>query len=451
MWKTSFAVLFFLYPACFMGTLCAQGTVSFLENLSSEKIEHHVYVLASPEFEGRNNGTAGNDAARNYIIQLLEEYQITPANGVRYAVPFQHLGTRGTNIFGWIQGSDPELSQEYLLLSAHYDHLGKKQGVLYPGANDNASGCAALLEISRVLSQQRKYLKRSIMIAFFDAEEDTMKGSLHYAANPLVPLSQLACMMDMDLVGRPLLDRFSDILFVFGTEYSPVLRELAQSSSEVIPMDVQLGGTDLIGPRCDYFSFWIRQIPFVFLTRGQQSAYHQPYDVPETIDYNGLYQVAKLHLTLTEKLANHPVRPSFGKAEYHLDEVKSLKKLLLALSQEKEHSFWIQRFLKWSEQQLNQMLKRKKIRARDRWVLRGIVTTLLIESYRKGSQEQPSSAGEPLDIDVDVENETELDQFFDDFLENYEASTKSPSQEKLQDLIRQFEDEVGDFPEEDPK
>ncbi|MEK7484024.1 MAG: M28 family peptidase [Planctomycetota bacterium] len=436
-----FLSLFFLASAFSW----AQNPEHFLaDQLSSRAIEQHVYVLTSPEFEGRNNGTPGNAAARQYLIQQMEEYGIAPARAEGYEMPFSYLGTRGVNVFGWIPGSDPQLSKEYVLLSAHYDHLGIKQGVMYPGANDNACGCAVVLDISRVLSKNRSLLKRNVLISFFDAEEDIMKGSLYYVANPIVPLSQLACVLDMDLIGRPLLDRFPQKFMVFGTEYSPVLRELASSVKSSTSLEVQLSGTDLIGPRCDYFSFWIHQCPFIFLTRGQQKAYHQPYDIPETIDYSGLYQAARFAISLAEKLTQHPERPQYGKAHYHIDEVKGVLEMVQELKQAEGQSEWIQRFLQLGEGELKKMIRSNKIRNRDRWLLRGLTAMLLTESYRQGLQKEAPKIGPSFEM---LENaiDRELDQFLEEqggFDNSVREEGDEEATDNIQDLIKQFEDAV---------
>lgn len=443
----------FFWNLCFFLSsmlVFAQPTEHFLaDQLSAKAIEQHVYILTSPEFEGRNNNTPGNAAARQYLIQQLEEYGIGPARAEGYEVPFSHLGSRGVNIFGWIPGNDPKLAQEYVIISAHYDHLGVKQGVLYPGANDNACGCAVVLEIARILSKHRARLKRSVLISLFDAEEDMMKGSLHYAANPIVPLSQLTCVLDMDLIGRPLLDRFPQKFMVFGTEYSPILRELASSVKSSTSLDVQLAGTDLIGPRCDYFSFWIRKRPFLFLTRGQQKAYHQPYDIPETIDYIGLHQVARFAISIAEKLTQHSEAPQYGKAQYQIEEVHGILEMIQELKKSEEQSEWIQRLLQLGESELKKIIRRNKIRSRDRWLLRGLTSMLLMESYRQGlksdSDTSIHSALEAL--------ENQIDQELDQLLENYGDNTESDRDEgdtdasdDIQEVIRQFEDAV-DLPD----
>lgn len=404
MQTTSFLNLqfLFLFWVIFCGVSAQHSENDLFHKASLEKIRQHVFQISSPEFEGRNNNTSGNAKAREYIIKELQSYGVEPLQQNNYTVPFSFWGSQGVNILGKIQGNDPQFAEEYVFLSAHYDHLGIHNGVFYPGANDNACGVSSLLEMARILAQHQKYLKRSICIAFFDAEEDTMRGSFHYTFFPIIPLSKIACVLDMDLLGRPFLDQFPQHLFVFGTEYSSVLRQIVQKSKSLTSMKVQLSGTDLIGIRCDYAPFWLRKVPFLFVTRGQQRAYHQPYDRPETIDYEGLYQSNLFIRDIAWQIATHLERPHFEKANYLLEEFQFCLDLLQALKKTNQYSGWLNTFLEYGQNQLEQILQRKKSSDSDRWILRSITAALLLNSFQEGLETVPISR-QALENAIDAE------------------------------------------------
>jgi hypothetical protein len=275
----------------------------------------HVRFLADDALEGRLAGSPGERCAGDYIAGQFRRLGLLPAgdSGTFYqAVPLATAmnphapsGT-GRNVVAILEGSDSELRAEAIVVGAHYDHLGwGGAGSLAPdaravhnGADDNASGVAALLEVARALAAGPRPA-RSIVFAAFTGEESGLLGSAHYASNPAVPLARTRAMLNMDMVGR-LRDR---PLIVNGRgtaqEWPRFIAEAAKAESiEVVT------GEDGYGPS-DQTSFYARDIPVLHFFTNTHSDYHRPSDDWETIDAAGLKRVASLVARLATAAADH--------------------------------------------------------------------------------------------------------------------------------------------------
>lgn len=191
-------------------------------NLISQKnISYMVKELSSPAYDGRLPGTAGDAASRDYIIGLFKSLKLKPAGTAGYLLPFtttitQPDGEDGpanpqlgitaqtSNIIGVLPGNDPLLRKEVILISGHRDHLGHTpKGVPYAGANDDASGVAAMVELARAFSKLNTNNKRTIMFVAFGAEEQAYMGSMYQAANPVpaVPNENIVLVISIDMIG----------------------------------------------------------------------------------------------------------------------------------------------------------------------------------------------------------------------------------------------------------
>ena len=139
-----------------------------------ERLTKHVYFLASDSLQGRGAGTIDADKAARYIVQQFEEIGVEPYFKEGFYQPFEKYGTNTyKNIVGVIPGNDPVLKDDYIIIGAHYDHLGIRDNKIYNGADDNASGTATIIEMARILKSQQNSLKRSVIVVAFDAEETT--------------------------------------------------------------------------------------------------------------------------------------------------------------------------------------------------------------------------------------------------------------------------------------
>lgn len=272
-----------------------------------QNLQAHVAFLCRPDLKGRKAGTRGARVAAQYVERCYAAQGLLPWGEEKdYALPFGY----GRNIVGVLPGSDPALKDEIVLVSAHYDHLGRVGNRVHPGASDNAAGVAALLETVRVLTTDDQRPKRSIAFAAFDSEEQMLLGSFAFSVRPDVQAARIVAVINADILGRAFMDVVTNTLFVAGTEDYPALRSAVKqfgtsSGIRVLPL-----GTDLIGPRSDHVAFELRGVPCLFFTCGTCRDYHQPTDTPEKLDYTDLESSARTILATVQHMANAPALPS---------------------------------------------------------------------------------------------------------------------------------------------
>lgn len=243
-----------------------------------------VEELCSADCAGRAPGTRGGRTAREIVRRAFEEVGLEV-----HEQPIPAIG--GANLYGMIPGSTPG----WILIGAHYDHLGQLDGDTFHGADDNAAAIAILVELARAFVAKPSEGK-GLIVAAFDAEEppyflsDAM-GSEHFAQNPPVPLDQISLMVCMDLVGHAVGDAslppsIRDTVFALGAERSDPTRRLVDELSEAVEgVRVRRIDAETVPPLSDYWAFWRRRIPFLFLTNGRWRHYHTPQDTPERLDY----------------------------------------------------------------------------------------------------------------------------------------------------------------------
>jgi len=188
--------------------------------ISNEQIAEIMDTLSSDHFEGRGFGTKGIEKAAVYIENFLKQNNIKPFF-TQYRDSFT-VGTRvGYNIVGLIEGTDPKLKTELIILSAHYDHIGKSSNIkdsVYNGANDNASGVSAVLNIARKLSSNKQN-KRSIVIALFSGEEIGLTGSEHFADKIASKSTDIYCGVNIDMIASVLTNKPGKV-YISGFEKS---------------------------------------------------------------------------------------------------------------------------------------------------------------------------------------------------------------------------------------
>ncbi|SNT25670.1 PDZ domain-containing protein [Ekhidna lutea] len=269
-------------------------------------IEADISILASDSLAGREVGTEGEKMAADYIAAELKATGVQPkgTNGFYqsffvkdadnpHAQPSEETGEDGItgyNVVGMIDNPGDEL----VVIGAHYDHLGmgdfsslyRGEKAIHNGADDNASGIAAMLHLARVLSDQE--LNRDILFIGFSGEEKGLWGSNYFTKNPTVDLTKVNFMINMDMVGR--LDE-SKGLAVNGTGTSPIwnwlLDEVNADSLKLIK------GESGVGPS-DHTSFYLQDIPVLHFFTGQHEDYHKPSDDPEKINEEGILKVASI-------------------------------------------------------------------------------------------------------------------------------------------------------------
>ena len=263
------------------------------ETTLKERLEQHVYTLASDEMRGRLAGTEYARMAAEYIINQFEEIGIEPYFDDSYLQYFWNNSYQ--NVVGIIRGNDPVLKDEYIIVGAHYDHIGTFFGRIRNGADDNASGVAALIELGRELLQNQSSLKRSVILIAFDAEEAGLIGSAHFINRWELPLDSIKLMISIDMVGWY---QATEMVEYAGSGTLKRGNELVLNP-EIIPEELNVSTKKFetsIFVATDTFPFAAKRIPTLYVNTGLKSPYHSSRDEAHLIDYDGMTLIVG-HLT----------------------------------------------------------------------------------------------------------------------------------------------------------
>ena len=286
-----------------LAALCAPA----FSQTRQERLTEHVYYFASDSLKGRAAGSADAAKAAAYIINEYESMGLKPFYDDWY-MPFSRGGKNYANVVAVLEGNDPVLKDQYIVVGAHYDHLGVKDGKIYNGADDNASGSAAVIEIARALCANRDKLKRTVVIAAFDAEELGLYGS-NALAQQMIDQDSLdvRLMMSVDMVGWY---KAKNRLELEGVATIKNGRRLLQS--EKLNLKLKDFETSTF-TATDTEGFAKRQIPTIAASTGLKSPYHKPEDDAELIDYAGLDKVTDYLSDVTLEVATDENFASSGK------------------------------------------------------------------------------------------------------------------------------------------
>ena len=280
-------------------------------SITAEDLERHVDFLADDALQGRQPGTEGSRKARAYLQAELERLKIRPAGDDGGFG--QSAGVDYRNVLGIIEGSDPRLKDEVMLIGAHYDHVGYGTeensagpiGHIHNGADDNASGTSAVLELAEAFSRLPERPKRSILFAFWDAEEMGMLGSKYWCDHSAVSLDSVAAMVNLDMIGRLRDNR----LTVYGSRTSHGFRRLLSQEND--DLGLRLDFSWELEDDADHYTFFERGIPVLFLHTGIHDQWHAPTDDVELINGEGINRVVRLTFRVSYHLAQRPESPDF--------------------------------------------------------------------------------------------------------------------------------------------
>jgi Zn-dependent M28 family amino/carboxypeptidase len=265
-------------------------------------------MLASDEMRGRLAGSAEERKAFAYVKAALERAGATDVREQKLAIPAGESG----NVHAVVAG---RTSEHWLIVGAHVDHLGVQGGEIYRGAEDNASGVAVLLELARALVARQAELERSIMLVAFGGEEQGLLGSKAFVAKPPIELSRIDVMVNIDMIGRRLVDqaRFApfkaafgvrdDGLGVIGTRGRPVLRRIVDDACrttdialvapedfpEMVREEIERQSVN----RGDNAPFEQANVPALFFGTGESDDYHKPSDRIERLSFDIMSRRAK--------------------------------------------------------------------------------------------------------------------------------------------------------------
>jgi hypothetical protein len=248
--------------------------------VDSARLLTHLSVLAHDSMAGRAPGTEGSRAARSFIVDQLQQAGLTPF-GSSFEQPFTWEDSgAGVNVIGRLQGSGGD---GVIVLTAHFDHLGIRDGQLFNGADDNASGTAAALEIARLVAVEP--LRSTLVVALVDAEEVGLQGARAFVANPPVPLADVVLNVNLDMVSRS-----AGLLWASGAHHTPALRAPLERVAQTAPVRLRLGHDRPDAPEgddwtnsSDHGPFHANGIPFVYFGVEDHPDYHQPTDDFENV------------------------------------------------------------------------------------------------------------------------------------------------------------------------
>lgn len=239
-----------------------------------------VQVLSSNEYEGRQVGTEGSKKAQTFLLNRFKEVGLKPING-SYEQKFSPKSNlNGTNLYGMIEG---KVKDKYIVLTAHYDHLGKKGNDVYNGADDNASGVAALLSYAEYFNRNKP--NYTIVFLFVDAEEIGLKGAEHFVKNDPIEKEKILLNINCDMISR----NENKELYACGIFHYPLLKNFFNLDMRKYAFTLRFGH-DQVGKKedwtysSDHGPFHKAKIPFIYFGVEDHPDYHQTTDTFDKID-----------------------------------------------------------------------------------------------------------------------------------------------------------------------
>ena len=265
------SLVFWLLPTTHM---VAQPTIN------SPALLSHVEELASDSYGGREAGTPGNEKARNYI-----ERHYTRLGLAKFEDSYRSSFTGGQNVIGYAPGTED--AETYVIVTAHFDHLGTRNGQIYNGADDNASGTAALLEMAAYFKKHPP--KHSIIFAALDAEEKGLKGARAFVAKPPIPAEHFALIINMDMISN----NNKRELYAAGTYHYPFLKPYLKTAARSSDIELLFGHDKPNAGQQDwtyssdhgpFHAEW--NLPFIYFGVEDHPHYHKPTDDYDTINHD---------------------------------------------------------------------------------------------------------------------------------------------------------------------
>ena len=319
----------------------SQENIKYSNTININDLYDHIEILSSDSLEGRETGKPGQKMAAHYIANHFKNIGIPAFKRNTYFQKFKvksqrhvckcddcdltffkrifksNQTIRGENVLGYIEGTD--LKNELIIITAHYDHLGKHDSLIFNGADDDASGVAGAMEIAEafMIAKKEGYgPRRSILIMPVSGEEKGLLGSEYYTDNPIYPLENTIANLNIDMIGR--LDDWHDngnYVYLIGSDRLSI--ELHNLNEEInakyIGLDLDYRFNDEEDPnryyyRSDHYNFAKNNIPVIFYFNGIHEDYHRPSDTIEKLDFNKIETITKLIFLTAWELANRDER-----------------------------------------------------------------------------------------------------------------------------------------------
>ena len=294
------------------------------KTITTESLQTNLTVIASDEMQGRDTGSEGQKKAGRYIIDFYKKHDVGfPKGAADYYqhIPAAFLNAKrnenlpdSENIWAFIEGS--EKPEEIVVVSAHYDHVGMKNGEIYNGAEDDGSGTVAIMEIAAAFQKAKNEghgPKRSILIMHMTGEEHGLHGSRYYTQNPLFPLANTVADVNIDMIGRR--DKFhedsNNYVYLIGSDYlsTDLYNVCEEVNKKYNFLSIDYKYNDKSDPnryyyRSDHYNFAKKGIPVVFLYNGEHADYHKPTDEVSKIEFDALTVRTKYAFAIVSEIAN---------------------------------------------------------------------------------------------------------------------------------------------------
>lgn len=296
------------------------------KSITADELKTHLYIVASDEMQGRDTGSEGQKKAGKYLIEQYKKMGVSypkTMSSFYQTVPKEALKSRrgdlpeSENILAFIEGT--EKPNEIIVISAHYDHVGMKDGVIYNGADDDGSGTVALLEMAEAFQLAKKSgkgPKRSVLFLHVTGEEHGLLGSKYYSENPIFPLENTVVNLNVDMIGRCDAENCGkNYVYVIGSEMlSSELKKINENANAVntkLELNYKYddpNDTQRLYYRSDHYNFAKHNIPVAFYFDGIHEDYHKPTDDADKIDYSALQKRTQLIFATAWELANRKDR-----------------------------------------------------------------------------------------------------------------------------------------------
>ena len=292
--------------------------------ITEDVLRHHVSVIAHDSMRGRVTPSRGLDRTAAYIASQFARFELRPLGDSgtfiqHYPIPSGGRG-QAPNVVGLLEGSDPALRGQYLVFSAHMDHVGVGQPVggdsIYNGADDNASGTAAVMALAEAFARAKERPRRSIIFLTVSGEEEGLWGSAYFASHTPVPVDSLVADLNIDMIGR----NWRDTIVAIGREHSDLGPTVARVA--VAHPELRMATIDDPWPnenfyyRSDHYNFARRGVPALFFFSGTHADYHGPDDEIDKIDFEKEMRIVRLLYYFGSEIANAADKPKWNPESY---------------------------------------------------------------------------------------------------------------------------------------
>lgn len=317
----------------------ANDPTPFAQSITAQDLKQYLFTVAGPAMEGRETGSPGQRKAAAYLEAQFKKIGLLPGNQGSYQISYPVKKPRATsaisseetqapseesilnqmssNVIGLIEGTD--LKDEYIILTAHYDHLGKRpDGTIYFGADDDGSGTVAILELAEAFMKAKaagQGPRRTVVFMTVSGEEKGLWGSEWYANHPIFPLEKTSVNLNVDMIGRidpkrTYGDSTNYIYIVGDDKISSDLKPISEAINEKytkLELDYKYNDPkdrERIYYRSDHFNFARKGVPIIFYFNGTHNDYHAPSDTPDKINYEEMVKRTHLIFYTAWEMAN---------------------------------------------------------------------------------------------------------------------------------------------------